>query len=96
MDGELMEHLRLATADWTEVTLKVTVNDVEVPAEKFIARFDDEVTNVAVNAVDTHLNEIAELHNLRYWLDELESVVSDRVQSLAQTHDVDWTPRRDR
>ena len=95
-DDELEERLRVATADWTDVTLTIAVNGVDVPVQGFIDRFDDEVTDMAVEAADGYLDRIAELQDLRHTIDELENVVSDRVKSITQANDVNWTPGDDR
>jgi hypothetical protein len=86
---ELTGRVAEASKDFTELTLTIQLNGVEVPTEYFVNSVKNNMDYFAERAAREMLNSIPKLAALRNRLEDFESQVNDRVTELARQLNID-------
>lgn len=73
-----------ATNNFTNVDLKITINDIECDTNEFVAAVYHRVTEAAQQAAVDELRATSELRNLKRAMRALEGAVIDRLETVAR------------
>lgn len=93
---ELLEQLRTATNEFTEVTLTVQVNGVEVDPEHMMRAIEHNMRSIARETARDELERLTAFTDLRNTLTTLEAAANRRVRQVASALNVELRDEEDR
>jgi hypothetical protein len=89
---ELTGRVAEASKDFTELTLTIQLNGVEVPTEYFINSVKSNMDYFAENAAKEMLNKLPRFQKLRRQLEAIESAAVEEITNVAREEGFDWDP----
>src|SRR5262249_4109986 len=87
--SETWDRLREATSGFTEVELRIQVNDIEMPVEKFIANIERRMDWHVKAEVERLISSIPRLALLRDAMDNADHALSHRLREILREAGVD-------
>lgn len=85
----MFERLSEITRGWTEVSLTIQVNGVDVPVKSFLSGIERNMTYFAQKAARDRLDDIGELNELTEELAGLRDMVQRRAHQIAAKYRLD-------
>jgi hypothetical protein len=92
-DDSVLELLRERSNGFSAIELRVTVNDYEVDAGRFIDVLESTLEHSAQDAAREHVGRIAELRDLRHAIDEITDRLHEQVSRVAHKHGIELNDR---
>ena len=80
LDSSVMDQLNILTNGWQEVELRVQINGVEVPTDKFVSGIENNMNFFVRKEANRLVASIRRLEELREVMDQADRVLSRRLR----------------